>query len=446
MAAERLEPRVLFAATNDPRAASQWALASAGLDRAWDATRGSATVIAATIDTGADYTHQDLYANVWINQAEIPAALNGKIHDTDRDGRVSFYDLNAPGNAGFVKDNNSNGYIDAGDLLRPDAQGGWEDGLNGRNNANDAYTDDIVGWDFAENDNKPLDDGYTNGGHGTHVAGIMGAVGNNGVGVSGASQKLSMAILRVFGDGGYVPSYSTLAAAIRYGADIGARVANASWGGSTGSNGDGVYQAIAYAGSRGQTFFAAAGNSGSNLDGSSSFYPAEYDLENIVVVGATGTNGSAPYWSNFGATKVDVSAPGNGIMSTLPGNRYGQMSGTSMAAPLVTGAAALMIAANPALTPSLIKARLIAGSDEFKSLNARSVSHGQVNIANAMAGREGWNLGTSGATSNGSGGARSTPASKIGLMSLPEGTYTGAVAANPFGGSTIGGTSKDLLA
>ena len=450
VAAEPLERRVLMSVTNDPRASSQWSLIATDVADAWNVTRGSATVIAAEIDTGIDYTHPDLYDNIWINQAEIPAAVRARLRDVDHDGRYSFYDLNDAGNYGVVTDGNHNGYIDAGDLLRPVADGGWEDGVNGKNNPNDVYTDDIVGWDFAQNDNDPLDSGYANIGHGTHVAGIMGAMGNNGVGVTGVSQKLSIAAIRIFNDNGKSGTYEQLAQAVRYGADIGAKISSNSWGGSGGADGDVLYQAIAYAGTKGQTFIAAAGNSGGNLDAWAKFYPAEYDLDNIVVVGATSLSGSTPYWTNYGSTKVDVFAPGNAIMSTLPNNRYGQLSGTSMATPFVSGTAALMIAANPSLTPAQIKARLIAGSDESASLNNRSVSDGQINVANAVMNRSGYDLGTL-LPANSYLSLEAKKKAKLGLSSVeessPDAAATSVGFVSPFSKSpTIEHDAKNLLA
>ena len=391
---EALEVRTLFAVVpNDPSLSSQYALADAGVTAAWATTQGSAAVVVADIDSGADYTHRDLYANIWINQAEIPAAYRTRLRDTDADGRITFYDLNSAANRPVMTDANRNGYIDAGDLLRPTTAGGWEDGVNGRSNVNDRYTDDLVGWDFAENDNRPFDDGTANGGHGTHTAGIMGAVGNNGTGISGVAQKVSMMIVRIFTDSGWSASDARLAEAVRYTADSGARAANASWGGTFGRTGDALYSAISYAGSRGEVFVTAAGNSGRNIDSSLyHMYPAEYPLANIVAVAASTSTGFAS-WSNYGATRVDVAAPGSGILSTVPGNRYAYMSGTSMATPMVTGAVALLLSANPSLTVSQIKQRLVAGADQASALLNRSVSDGELNAANAMLGRSGVRLG-----------------------------------------------------
>lgn len=390
---EPLEARLMFATTNDTYFSQQYALKNTAASSAWDVTRGSPAVVVADIDTGADYTHRDLYANIWINQAEIPASLKSKLKDTDADGRISFYDLNSSTNRPAMKDVNNNGYIDAVDLLSSAHAGGWADGLNGKSNANDKYTDDIVGWDFAENDNRPFDDGSANQGHGTHTAGIIGAMGNNGKGISGVIQKVSMMIVRIFTDAGYSPSDSKIAEAIRYSADNGVRVANASWGGGFGYNGDVIYNAIQYAGTKGELFVNAAGNDGSNLD---SFwydeFPAEYSLSNIVVVGATTSSNSLAYYSNYGTNSVDIAAPGDQVISTVPGNKYAKLSGTSMATPMVTGTAALILAANKSLTVSQLKARLINGSDESTSLRNFSVSDGRLNVNNALRNLAGVNL------------------------------------------------------
>ena len=406
--AEALEARTLLAATpNDLSYASQYALANTAVANAWATTTGSAAVVVADIDTGADYTHQDLYSNVWINQAEIPSAYKSELVDADGDGVISFYDLNSTQDRSFMTDVNKNGYIDAGDLLASTSKGGWADGINGKSNANDVYTDDIVGWDFAENDNNPFDDGNANSGHGTHTAGIIGAQGNNGVGISGVVQKVSMMLVRIFGDSGRSVSDSKIAEAIRYSADNGARVSNNSWGGSSGRNGDVLYNAIKYAGDKGQVFVTAAGNDGGNLD--SSFvndYPAEYALDNIMVVAATTSSGGLAYYSNYGSTQVDVAAPGDQVLSTLPGNKYGKMSGTSMATPMVTGAVALMLSANSSLSAAQLKQRLIDGADESATLNNRSVSDGQLNVKNSILNVAGIDVPDSAGTST---GARTGP-------------------------------------
>src|SRR5262245_13654271 len=187
---EPLEERcVPTTVPNDPIYPSQYSYGAriTQADQAWDLTTGSTKVVVADIDTGLDYTHPDLYLNVWINQAEIPAAVRANLQDLDGDGLITFRDLNDPVNQGpgKVTDLNGTGYIDGGDLIRPVAAGGWADGEDGGHNH---YTDDLIGWDFLHNDNDPFDDF----GHGTYTAGLIGAVGNNGVGMAGLSWQVQI--------------------------------------------------------------------------------------------------------------------------------------------------------------------------------------------------------------------------------------------------------------
>jgi subtilisin family serine protease len=376
---EILEPRLCLSTTpNDPDYVDQWNLPASGLATAWDATRGSPAVVVADVDTGLDYTHPDLYLNVWINQSEIPKKLKRKLVDTDRDKRITFYDLNAPANAGRVRDANRNGYVDAGDILRPTRRGGWDDGVDQGNNG---YVDDLVGWDFADDDNDPMD----HDGHGTHTGGTIAAIGNNNRGVAGVAWRASLMSAKIFEDrSGEATADRYIAEAIRYTAANGARVSNNSWGG--GDYSDELYDAIAYAQKRGQTFVVAAGNDRQNLDSSyAESWPAEYDLDNIVVVGATRDSGRMASYSDYGKTEVDLFAPGSGILSTTPGGDYEEMSGTSMAAPHVAGAVALVLSASPRLTAAQVKARLIIGADQASGLVATSVSNGQLDVANALA-------------------------------------------------------------
>lgn len=407
---DTLESRTLFAVTtNDPQLGSQYALTNTAVKDAWSVTIGKAKTVVADIDTGADYKHQDLYKNIWINQAEIPSSYKSVLKDVDADGRITFYDLNSSTDKPLMKDVNGNGYIDGGDLLASTSTGGWADGVNGKSNSADVYTDDIIGWDFAENDNNPYDDGSATAGHGTHTAGIIGAVGNNGVGISGVAQRVSLMLVRIFNDSGTSASTSRIASAIRYTADNGSRAANASWGGGGGYNGDSIYTAIQYAGTKNEVFVTAAGNSGLNIDSSSNqFFPAEYSLSNIIVVGADTSSGSRASYSNYGANQVDMVAPGSSILSTLPGNKYGTLSGTSMATPMVTGAVALMVSANSTLTASTIKSRLISGADESTALKDKSVSDGELNVNNAVHAWSGVNLASSSSSSSATTAATTT--------------------------------------
>src|SRR5688572_20264408 len=187
---EILEHRTLFAVTpNDPLFQGQWWMQNVSAPQAWEITTGSSRVVVNVNDSGIDYTHPDLYLNIWLNQKEIPFAISNKgLRDTDADGLITFWDLNAKGGNGklindaFVTDVNGTGYIDAGDLLN-DAR--WENGVD---NGGNGFADDLVGWDFVNNDNDPMDDYF----HGTFCAGIIGSVGINGIGGAGVAWRVQM--------------------------------------------------------------------------------------------------------------------------------------------------------------------------------------------------------------------------------------------------------------
>src|SRR6266540_2288765 len=190
---------------NDPSFGSQYALNNTGqsggkvdadLDapEAWNVTTGSTKNVVAIVDTGIDYRHPELYQNIWINQKEIPSAIRARLVDVDGDGLITFRDLNDARDqgAGKITDLDGDHRITAADILKPVSQGGWADGIS---NDGDKYVDDLIGWNFVNNTNNPLDDH----GHGTHVSGIIGAMGNNGVGVAGLNWNVQLMALKFLG-------------------------------------------------------------------------------------------------------------------------------------------------------------------------------------------------------------------------------------------------------
>ena len=323
---------------NDPSFGSLWGLHNTGQSggvvnadidapAAWLTTTGSRGVVIAVIDTGVDYTHRDLAANAWRNAGEI---------------------------AGDGIDNDGNGYVD-----------------------------DVFGWDFVNRDADPMDDN----GHGTHVAGTIGAVGNNGTGVVGVNWQVSIMALKFLsgsGSGSTSGAIGALNYATRMKRDFGVNVVatNNSWGG--GGFSTTLREAIAGGGRAGILFVAAAGNDGTNND-STPHYPSNYTDDALISVAATDRSNRLASFSNFGATSVDVAAPGAGIVSTLPGNRSGSFSGTSMATPHVAGVVGLMAAANPAATAAEIRTALLATTTPVAALAGRMTTGGLVNAAAAVA-------------------------------------------------------------
>lgn len=294
----------IFSPTNDTLySLVSDALTQANVQGAWDITTGSKDVIVAVTDTGIDYKHIDLKANMWSNPAEI---ANDSI------------------------DNDGNGIVD-----------------------------DVYGANFAADNGDPMDDN----GHGTHCAGTIGASGNNSRGIVGVNWKVSLMALKFLDHegGGYlsdaVEAIEYVVAQKQLGQNI--AVINASWGG--GGYLETLKQAIADAGALGILFVAAAGNESNNNDRSPS-YPADYDLDNIISVGAVDSDDTLAEFSNYGVLSVDLAAPGVNILSTTPGNQYEYLSGTSMATPHVAGAVALLAAANPSLSIAQIKSILLSSS------------------------------------------------------------------------------------
>ena len=386
-------------------------LDSINMTAAWDQSIGSPSVVVGVVDGGIDASHADLFLNIWLNQGELPPTFldddGDQLVDIDADGLITFYDLNnlrrkASGivvastgasatlaemttstpfavgeNAGFVRDVNGNGRIDAIDLL-DDVQ--WADG---RDTDGNGFFDDFFGVNFRGGaddpfpSNRPLDEL----GHGTHVAGTIGAVGDNGVGVVGVNWQTSLMSLRILDNN----NQSDAAAAIRAinyakqmrsdlsvgddgrvtsGADV--RVLNNSWG-QPGGFDRSLETSIRSSGDEGILFVAAAGNGnllGNGVDNDAvPFYPASYSSDNVIAVAAISAsgNGLAPF-SNFGSESVDIAAPGVGVRSTLPGGGIGPANGTSMATPHVSGTAALIWSALPEATAAEVRRGLLGSA------------------------------------------------------------------------------------
>ena len=350
LAVLRTDPRVRFAEPdavyrvdtlpNDPLFGQLWGLSNTGqavkvsstgtpdadidAPEAWSTTTGSSSVVVAVIDSGVDWHHPDLAANIWTNPGE-----------------------SCPGCATDGVDNDGNGYVD-----------------------------DVHGWDFVNDDNDPLDDH----GHGTHVAGTVGASGSNGAGVTGVNWNVQIMPLKFIGANGQGTADDAVRA-ILYATRMGAVASNNSWGGEEFSQA--LEDAIADADAHGSLFVAAAGNSAKNTD-TTPDYPSGFDLPNVLTVGATDQNDARAWFSNYGEQSVDVAAPGTNIYSTWPGGIYRYSDGTSMAAPHVTGVAALAKAAFPAASAVGLKALILRTVDPNASFSGLSTTGGRLNARNAV--------------------------------------------------------------
>lgn len=313
--------RVQVTATpDDPSVGSQWGLNAIGAPQAWNTGTGTGRIIVAVIDSGVAYNHPDLKANIWHNPGEI--AGNGI--DDDHDG----------------------------------------------------YVDDAVGYNFVSNNGNPVDDD----GHGTHVAGIIGAVGDNGVGVSGVDWHVQIMPLK-FLDASGSGYMSDAVRALNFAVAHGAKIVNASFAG--GGSDPAMAAAIANARAKGVIVVAAAGNDGTDND-ANPVYPANYSGDNVVSVAAVDQNDRLPSFSDYGAKTVDIAAPGVGILSTLPNGRYGSYSGTSMATPFVTGALALVWDLHPTWTYKQVIAAVLNTADRLPAL-AGKVATGMLDVAKAVA-------------------------------------------------------------
>jgi len=352
---------------------------------------GSTKVGVGVIDTGIDYRHQDLYRNVWLNQNEIPTSFKASLQDVDGDGLITFRDLNAAANSAYVADKNGNARIDAGDLLNDTR---WENGLDEDANG---FKDDLIGWDFVNNDNDPIDDHS----HGTHVSGTIAATANDGgvVGINWAAELVALKFLNAQGSGtsaNAIKALDYLTNASKAGTGVDFVASNNSWGGDAFSQA--MLDAIVRSAKQDILFVAAAGNGGSDGVGDSNnstpYYPSSYSTLNqggltydsVISVAAITSTGALASFSNYGISAVDIGAPGNSIYSTTLNGGYGTKSGTSMAAPHVTGALALYSAAVGAgVSADAIRQALLNNATATASLFDKVLSDGRLDLGKLMA-------------------------------------------------------------
>lgn len=319
---------------DDPMFGEQWSLENTGQNggkaqadisalRAWAKTTGSDKVVVAVIDSGVDYTHQDLMNNIWVRPPDI------------------------------------NEYTD--DEL--------------------GTIDDTYGFNAVNDNGDPMDQN----GHGTHCAGIIGAEGSNGLGIAGVNWKVEIMPLK-FIDASGAGTTKDAIKAINYVIDrkragVNVRIISASWGSTMYSKA--LEDVIREAGEEGILFIAASGNSSADAD-KSPHYPASYDLPNVLSIAALNRHDELAPFSNYGAKRVHIAAPGAEILSTWLNGEFREASGTSMATPEVSGVAALVLSAEPDLSMKALRERLLKSVDKLDSLNGKVSSGGRINAARAV--------------------------------------------------------------
>jgi subtilisin family serine protease len=325
---------------NDPRFSEQWALANEGQDggtagadisatSAWYTTTGSQKVVVAVLDSGVDYTHPDLVNNIW---------------------------------------------------KRPENIKEYEDRELGE-------VDDYHGYDALENDGDPMDEN----GHGTHCAGIIGAEGGNNEGITGVNWTVQIMPLRFMDANGSGTTKDAIEA-INYVIDrrkagVNVRIISASWGSTQRSRA--LEDVIRKAYDAGILFVAASGNASVDAD-KQPHYPSSYNLPNIVSVAALDRNDNLASFSNYGQKSVHVGAPGKDILSTYLNHEFKNLSGTSMATPMVAGVAALVLANDPKMSVDDLRKRLFDSVDTLPGLKNKTVTGGRINAAKAVGGQ--WKL------------------------------------------------------
>jgi subtilisin family serine protease len=319
---------------NDPMFGDQWALKNDGQSggkenadiaapKAWEKTKGTRKVVVAVLDTGVDYLHLDLAANMWI---------------------------------------------------RPDGVAQYRDDELGVFN-------DLNGFNAAENLSDPMDEN----GHGTHCAGVIGAEGDNEQGIAGINWQVEIMPLKFLGRGGFGSTKDAIEA-INYAIDrkqkgVNVRVISASWGSTVYSKA--LEDAIRAAGEQGILFVAAAGNDSTNND-KSPHYPSNYNLPNVISVAALDRGDNLASFSNYGAKTVHIAAPGKDILSTWLKDGFREASGTSMATPQVSGVAALILANEPNITVEKLREKILKSVDKVDALNGKVENGGRLNAAKAL--------------------------------------------------------------
>lgn len=322
------EPSALF---NDPAISQAWGLKKSDAARAWSVSQGSKDIVVAVIDTGIDINHEDIKKNLWRNPGET--------------GKDSL---------------------------------GRDKALNGVDDDGNGFIDDVYGWNFVSTNNR-LDDNH---GHGTHIAGIIGAEGGNKKGIIGIAPEVSLMILKYYDPKvAGTDNLKNTVAAIRYAVKMGAQIINYSGGGTEFSQDE--HDAIQEAEKKGVLFVAAAGNERSNSD-KFHYYPADYKLKNIISVTAIDPSTQVLSSSNYGVETVDIAAPGQNILSCLPGNSYGYMTGTSQATAFVSGAAVLVMANKQNYTAQDVKKYILATGDANADLAAKTRTSRQLNLYKAL--------------------------------------------------------------